>query len=289
MKATSGEVRESHVTEGFLEDVGAKYKQIYLKRREQVKIDRVITVIEGAIGITAFVVMWYTLSHTIMTNVPDPIMAAKAAIPLITDLRFYKGAANSFYQVIVGFLVACAIGIPLGLIMGWRRTLYDVFGPIVEILRPVPPVAWIPLAIIIFIKLEFSTPFIVFIGAFFPVVINSWLGAQSIDLSLYRAILCLGASPRQVFRHVVFPGALPYILAGMQIGMGVAWVCVVAAEMMGGKFGLGYLTWESYNLIRYPEIIICMASLGSMGYACSAAIRALSNKYLAWKKVYTAR
>lgn len=289
MKATTGEIRENLVTEGFLEDVGTKYKQIYLKRREQIKRDRAITVIEGAIGITAFVVIWYTFSHTIMSNVPDPIVTAKAAIPQITDPRFYKSTVYSFYRVIVGYLFACAIGIPLGLIMGWKRTLRDVFGPIVELLRPVPPVAWVPLAVIVFVKLELSILFITFIGAFFPVVLNSWLGAESIDLSLYRAILCLGASPRQVFRHVVFPGALPYIFAGMTLGMGIAWVCVVAAEMVGGQFGLGYLTWESYSLIRYPEIILCMVSLGIMGYACSATIRVLANKYLAWKKVYTAK
>jgi len=287
MKATKTGIREGVVTEVFSKDVRAKYEEIYARRRQKTNRETAIAVIEGAMGISAFIIAWYTFSHTIMRNVPDPIKVAKAAIPLIGDSWFYTSAIYSTYRVIAGFLLACAIGVPLGLIIGWRRTFRDILSPIVEILRPVPPVAWVPLAIIIFVKLELSMIYITFIGTFFAVTLNSWLGAESIDSSLYRAIQCLGASPLQEFRHVVLPGALPSIFSGMTLGMGVSWVCVVGAEMISGQYGLGYLTWASYNLIRYPEIVVAMISLAIMGSVCSAIIRALANKYLAWKKVYT--
>ena len=119
------------------------------------------------------------------------------------------------------------------------------------------------------------------------VTLNARLGAESIDPSLFRAAYCLGASPRQVFRHVVLPGALPAIFTGLALGIGISWETVVAAEMIAGQYGLGYLTWESYNLIRYPEVILSMVSIGVLGYICSALIRAAANKYLAWRKVYT--
>lgn len=289
MKANIDEIREGFVNKKLRDNVEAKYKEIYVRRQQQTKKDRIEKVTEGAIGISAFVVIWYIFSHAIVSNVPDPIAAAKAVIPVIIDPWFYKSAIYSTYRVLAGFLIASVFGIPLGLLMGWNRTISDIVSPVFELLRPVPPVAWVPLSIILFVKLELSMVYITFIGTFFVVTLNAKLGAESIDLSLYRAIQCLGASPRQTFQHVVLPGALPYIFAGLTLGMGISWLCVVAAEMIGGQYGLGNLTWQSYNLIRYPEIIVSMASLGIMGYACSAIIRALANKYLVWKKVYTVK
>jgi NitT/TauT family transport system permease protein len=147
-------------------------------------------------------------------------------------------------------------------------------------------VAWVPLSIIVFAQLEYSIVFITFTGAFFVVTLNARLGAESIDQSLFRAAWCLGANRHQVFRHVVLPGALPAIFTGLALGIGISWETVVAAEMIAGQYGLGYLTWESYNLIRYPEVILSMVSIGILGYICSAIIRAAANKYLAWRKVY---
>src|SRR5208283_197023 len=128
--------------------------------------------------------------------------------------------------------------------------------------------------------------FITFTGAFFVVTLNARLGVESIDQSLFKAAWCLGANPRQIFRHIVLPGALPAIFTGLALGIGISWETVVAAEMIAGQYGLGYLTWESYNLIRYPEVILSMTSIGVLGYICSAIIRSAANKYLAWRKVY---
>jgi NitT/TauT family transport system permease protein len=278
---------ENPVTQYFRKEIEAKYHEIYEGRRQLAKKHRTQYLIEGTIGIIAFLVAWYILAHTLMDKMPDPVVTITTVIPRIVEPWYYKSIFFSLYRVLMGFIVASAIAIPMGLLMGWNRIARDVFTPGFELLRPVPPVAWVPLSIIIFAQLEYSIVFITFTGAFFVVTLNARLGAESIDQSLFRAAWCLGASPRQIFRHVVLPGALPAIFTGLALGIGISWETVVAAEMIAGQYGLGYLTWESYNLIRYPEVILSMVSIGILGYICSAIIRYLASRYLSWRKVYT--
>lgn len=268
--------------------VEARYEEVYLKRKEQARKDGRRQLTLGLLGGAAFLLTWFVLSHTIMDKLPGPITTVVASSERIFDAWYYKSILYSLYRVLLGFIMASAVAIPLGLFMGWNRVCSDLSMPGFELLRPVPPVAWVPLSIIIFTQLEYSILFITFTGAFFVVTLNARLGVESIDRSLFRAAWCLGASPRQVFLHVVVPGALPAIFTGLALGIGISWETVVAAEMIAGQYGLGYLTWESYNLIRYPEVILSMVSIGILGYICSAIIRAAAGKYLAWRKVYSA-
>lgn len=285
-KANSAE--DGPITKRMRSAVEAKYEEIYYKRKIESGKSKRRKIVLGLLGGISFLITWYVLSHTVMTKVPDPIVTVVASSGRIFDEWYYKSIIYSVYRVLVGFVVASVLGVPLGLFMGWNRVCRDIFMPGFELLRPVPPVAWVPLAIIIFAQLEYSILFITFTGAFFVVTLNAKLGAESIDQSLIRAAWCLGASPRQIFRHVILPGALPAIFTGLALGIGISWVTVVAAEMIAGQYGLGYLTWESYNLIRYPEVILSMVSIGVLGYLCSAALRVAAGKYLAWRKVYTA-
>ncbi len=244
--------------------------------------------VTGILGGITFLFVWYMLSQTIIDNLPSPWVTLVQSIKTVSDPWYYKSVYYSLYRVLVGFCTASAIAIPLGLMMGWNRIVRDMTMPGFELFRSVPPVAWVPLSIIIFANMEYSIVFITFTGAFFVVTLNAKLGAESIDQSLFRAAWCLGANPRQVFRHILLPGALPSIFMGLALGIGIAWQTVVAAEMIAGQYGLGYLAWESYSLIRFPEVILAMASIGVLGYLCSAILRAIANKYLAWRKVYTA-
>jgi NitT/TauT family transport system permease protein len=287
VNGSKGEKKEGMITAHFRKSVQARYEEVYHARRVENKKRRTQQIILGLAGGLTFLIIWYVLTKTIMDKTPGPVQFVMVSIERIPDEWFYKSIYYSLYRVIVGFVVASAVAIPLGLMMGWNRLVSDFAMPAFETMRPVPPVAWVPLSIIIFAQLEYSILFITFTGAFFVVTLNARLGAESIDPSLFRAAWCLGASPRQVFRHVVLPGALPAIFVGLALGMGISWETVVAAEMIAGQYGLGYLTWESYNLIRYPEVILSMASIGVLGYICSALIRAAANKYLAWRKVYT--
>ncbi len=233
------------------------------------------------------VVVWYIMSHTVMVNVPDPIVTITGAFWALQQAYFYKSVVYSVYRVFTGFILGCAVGIPLGLLMGWNRVVRDFTFPPFETLRPMPPVSWVPLSILMFVEMEISIIYLPFLGTFFVVTLNAKLGAESIDESMFRAAKCLGASPLQIFRHVVLPGALPFIFTGLAIGMGMAWITIVAAEMISGTYGIGYMCWQSYNLIRYPEVILAMITIGLLGYGSSAIIRKLANKYLAWRAVYT--
>lgn len=280
--------KENFIMGHMRESVKARYREVYYKRNQEVKKQKKKQVITGILGGMTFILIWYVFSQTIMNKLPSPLETLIQSIKTVSDPWYYKSVYHSLFRVLVGFCTASAIAIPLGLMMGWNRIVRDMTMPGFELFRSVPPVAWVPLSIIIFAQMEYSIVFITFTGAFFVVALNAKLGAESIDPSLFRAAWCLGTNSRQIFRHILLPGSLPSIFMGLALGMGIAWQTVVAAEMIAGQYGLGYLAWESYSLIRFPEVILAMTSIGVLGYVCSAILRAIANKYLAWRRVYTA-
>ena len=282
------ESKENFIIDHMRQSVKEEYEKVYLRRTQEQKKLKKKQAVTGILGGITFVVVWHVLSQTIIDKLPSPWETVTQSVKTVLDPWYYKSVYHSLYRVIVGFCTASALGIPLGLMMGWNRIVRDMTMPGFELFRSVPPVAWVPLSIIIFAHMEYSMIFITFTGAFFVVTLNAKLGAESIDQSLFRAAWCLGGSPRQVFRHVLLPGSLPSIFMGLALGMGISWQTVVAAEMIAGQYGLGYLAWESYSLIRFPEVILAMASIGVLGYICSAILRSIAGKYLAWRKVYTA-
>jgi NitT/TauT family transport system permease protein len=158
-------------------------------------------------------------------------------------------------------------------VVGRSRRLGDLVMPSLEVLRPIPGVAWIPLAILMFPSAELSMVFITFMGAFFPILLSTIHGVESIDARLLVSARCLGARPLQLFREVVLPGSLPHVVTGLSIGMGTSWFCLVTAEMIAGQLGIGYYTWESYNLQRYPEIVVGMLLIGLLGMGSSVLLR----------------
>jgi NitT/TauT family transport system permease protein len=196
---------------------------------------------------------------------------------------YYADIWASVRRVLIAFTAALAIGIPLGLYMGWSRRFREYTFPLLELVRPIPILAWVPLAIITFHGSELPVLFLTFLAAFFATTLNTLLGVQSIDRDLLRAARCLGARPRDVFCDVVVPGALPYIFTGLQIAMGVAWFSLVAGEMIAGRHGLGYLINSSYTTTRYPTIVIAMITLGVVGFASSAAVRAVGNRLMTYR------
>jgi len=197
--------------------------------------------------------------------------------------EYYKHIGISLRRIAYAFLLATALGVPLGLFLGWSKTFREFIFPLFEVLRPIPILAWVPLAIIIFSGSETPVIFLTFLASFFATTLNTMLGVESIDESYSRAASCLGASRWQVFRHVVIPGAMPYIFTGLQISIGVAWFSLVAGEMVSGQYGLGYLINTSYMMIEYPKIIIGMITLGIVGFATSAMVRVLGDYLMQWR------
>ncbi|MEW5911584.1 MAG: ABC transporter permease [Thermodesulfobacteriota bacterium] len=197
---------------------------------------------------------------------------------------YYKHILFSTYRATTAFLLATLLGVPLGLIMGWSRKFYEYSFALVELIRPIPPLAWVPLAILLLPGDEPAVIFVTFLVAFFVTTLNTLLGVESIDESYFRAARCLGADRKHLLLDVVLPGAMPFIFTGLQISMGAAWFSLVAGEMIAAQFGLGFLIWDSYSLIQYPVIIIGMITLGIIGWASSAVVRSIGRKLMAWRE-----
>ena len=197
--------------------------------------------------------------------------------------EYYQHIGRSVWRVTQAFTLATVFGVPLGLLLGWSRRFRDYVFPLFELLRPIPVLAWVPLAIVMFVATESAVIYLAFLASFFATALNAMLGVESIDDSYVRAAECLGASRAQVFRHVILPGALPFIFTGLQISVGVAWFSLVAAEMVSGQYGLGYVINTSYSTVRYPTIIIGMITLGVVGYVTSAMVRVVGDLLMQWR------
>lgn len=197
--------------------------------------------------------------------------------------EYYLHIWVSTRRIAIAFFLATMIGVPLGLFLGWSPRFKQYVFPVFELLRPVPPLAWVPLAIVMFRGSETPVIFLTFLASFYATALNTMLGVESIDVSYIRAASCLGAKRWQVFRHVIIPGALPFIFTGLQISVGVAWFSLVAGEMVSGQYGLGYVINTSYTMVRYPTIVIGMITLGIVGYVTSATIRLIGTYMMKWR------
>ena len=208
----------------------------------------------------------------------DPVYGLSIYTPV-----YYAHIWSSLRRIGIAFALATALGVPVGLFLGWSTTFREYVFPVFELLRPIPILAWVPLAIIVFPGSETPVVFLTFLASFFATALNTQLGVRSIDPHYVLAAQCLGASRWQTFWHVVVPGALPFVFTGLQVSMGVAWFSLAAAEMVSGQFGLGYLINTSYTLVQYPTIVIGMLTLGLVGYATSALVRFAGNRLTRWR------
>ena len=197
--------------------------------------------------------------------------------------EYYQHIVASVRRVAIAFALATALGVPLGLFLGWSKAFREYVFPVFETLRPIPILAWVPLAILMFSGTETPVIFLTFLASFFATALNTMLGVESIDESYSRAARCLGASKWQVFREVIVPGAMPFVFTGLQISVGVAWFSLVAGEMVSGEFGLGYVINTSYTMVRYPTIVIGMITLGAVGYVTSALVRMVGDTMMQWR------
>ena len=217
-------------------------------------------------------------------NVPTPLVVASALLQHLHETKFYIHIAVSMKRIVLGFGLAAAAGILIGVLMGRSKVLRELIVPYIEILRPIPAVAWIPLAILMWPTEESSIIYITFLGALFPIVLNTVHGVEQTPDVLVRAAQSLGASRLHIFWHVVMPAALPSIATGLAIGMGVSWFSLLAGEIISGQYGIGYFTWNAYSLINYPDIIVGMLMIGALGTLSTLAVRKLTQPMLSWQR-----
>ncbi len=242
----------------------------------------------GIVAVIASIIFWEIcadLKVPVIGMIPAPSIVFKSFRNLVFESYYWRSWLVSFERVFLGFIIAQIIGIPLGLLMGMSRIFRGLTFPIIEVLRPIPPLAWVPIAVIFWPTAELSMIFVTFLGAFFTMVLNILGGVMSIDSRYIWAAESLGSSKRYIFRRIILPATLPSIFVGSTVGMGITWAVVVAAEMIASQSGLGYLTWKSYVAGDYPVIVIGMISMGIAGYFSSSLIRFLGARLMPWLKI----
>jgi NitT/TauT family transport system permease protein len=254
--------------------------------------------IQKAIAISipiAIVIAWQIASDLGLTNVamlPSPMKCLEAwhrwAFGQATlSLDSYSGTwganvINSLTRVIQGFALASALGISIGILIGWNRW-FAVFDSTIQVLRPIPITAWLPFSIALFGIKDASAIFLITLGAFYPIVVSATQGARRTNEQLVRAALMLGSSSFYLLRRVVIPSALPTIFVGLRLGVGVCWTAVVIAEMVSVKSGLGYVLWDAYYLGRMDIVIADMVSIGLLGFISDLLIVWVAARLIKWK------
>jgi NitT/TauT family transport system permease protein len=236
---------------------------------------------------------WLGHPLPILGVVPSSVSVAIAWAQLLRDPGYWQSWYLSFLRVVIGFSAASLIGIPFGLFLAINKTFRGIAFPVFELLRPIPPLAWVPASIIFWPTQELSIDFVIFLGAFYTIVLNVLGGARSIDIRLIQAARSMGASRWNIFRRIILPGVLPSICTGMEVGIGITWEVVIAAEMISGGGsggaassggGLGFFIWNSYIGGSYPDIIVGMFSIGIAGYLSSAAVRLVETRIAPWQR-----
>jgi len=230
-------------------------------------------------------VWWLAVAASGSVIFPAPWQVVTGAVELIEDGTLWQHIGASLLRVGAGFLLAVLVGVPLGLWMGWVRPAYDTLNPIFQMLRPISPIAWIPIAILWFGVGNASPIYLIFISSVFPMVVQTTVGVHTIEQRYLRAAENFGVSRTTLFSQVVFPAVLPQIITGMRIGLGVAWLVVVAAEMIALRSGLGYLIIDSRNAgNRYDLVIAAMIIIGLIGLLLDFAMRFLEGtKLVRWR------
>lgn len=207
---------------------------------------------------------------------PTPLATLGALIELIESKRLWGDVAASLFRVTWGFFLAAAIGIPIGLIAGWSTRAFESLNPIIQGLRPISPIAWIPIAILWFGIGDGAGVFLILYASFFPIAVGTMAAVRNISLVHQRSAMNFGLRGLDLFRRVVFPAALPQIITSLRLALGVAWLVIVAAEMVGMESGLGYLINDARNMgSRYDLVVATMIVIGLIGIVLDVLIRRL--------------
>ena len=234
---------------------------------------------------------WLGFSLPFIGLIPPPTAVVVAWAEVIPKIGYWESWYLSFKRVLTGFLSAMILGIPFGLLLAVNRYCREIFFPPFEVLRPIPPLAWVPASLIFWPTNELSIAFVTFLGAFFTIVINVLGGARNIDIRLLRVAQSMGATKWDMFWRIVLPASLPSIFTGATVGMGITWEVVLAAEMISGGGtqgggGLGFFIWNSYMGGSLEQIVVGMFSIGIAGYLSSSAIRWLGDHSMPWRRLF---
>lgn len=246
----------------------------------------------GVAGIALFFALWEAASLAklpFLRHVPAPHVVLQSVLETVQTPAYWSAVYISAKRVAIGYIIGVVLGVPIGLAFGVSRLFKDTFFPVFETLRPIPPLAWVPLSILFWPTMELTVVSVIFLGSFFTVVINVLGGVENLDIRYVRAAVSMGATPWQVFWKVVVPATSPSIFIGAAIAMGLTWEIVVAAEMVSsigaGQIGLGAMMWQAYVGGVIPLIITAMISIGLAGLLFSALVWQIGAYATRWRRL----
>ncbi|MFQ6394235.1 ABC transporter permease [Nocardia sp. KC 131] len=214
-------------------------------------------------------------------------------LPTVTDIvaefgrqfqknQYFVDIAQSLIRILTGFGLAAVIGVIAGIGLGRSGLLAAIFGPLTELARPIPAIALVPVAILLFPSDESGIVFITFTASLFPVLVSTRHAVRALPTIWEDALRTLGASRTDVLVRVVFPGILPGVFSGLSVGMGVAWICLISAEMISGRLGIGYRTWQAYTIVDYPAVFVGMITIGILGFCTSGIVELAGRRITRW-------
>ncbi len=242
----------------------------------------------GTVCVAGFLLLWELLVRSGASGFEGIPTIAEVSRSFwdkyLPSAKYWHSWLVSFERVGYGFIVAQLLGIPLGLLLGTRRLFHEIVYPVVELLRPIPPLAWVPLSILFWPTAELSIVFITFIGPFFIIVINVHDGVRGVRKEHLWLARSLGAKPGSIFRRIIVPSVIPSIAVGMTLGIAVTWNVVIAAEMIASDAGLGRLTWEGYVSHTGTTVIIGMISIGLAGYLSTLVVSYAERRMMPWQR-----
>ncbi|NUT92250.1 MAG: ABC transporter permease [Saccharothrix sp.] len=241
-----------------------------------------------AVSLAAGLALWQVLTATgarvwlRFDQLPTVVEVAERFVQQVQVSEYYQDLGSSLARIGLGFLLAAVFGTALGVVVARSRVLSDLLQPLLEVVRPIPAIALVPIAILLFPTDEQGIVFITFVAAFFPILVSTRHAVRALPTIWEDAIRTMGGSRWQVLVKVVLPGTLPGVFGGLSVGMGVSWICVISAEMISGQFGVGYRTWQAYTVVDYPGVIVGMVTIGLLGWLTSSAVELLGRRATRW-------
>ncbi|HJQ04418.1 MAG TPA: ABC transporter permease [Nocardioides sp.] len=223
------------------------------------------------------VVLWLRFNR-----LPGPVDVLDAFRVQLGTSLYYEDVVQSLVRILSGFAIASVLGVALGIVLARSQWASDILQPLLEIARPIPAIALVPVAILLFPTSEQGIVFITATAAFFPILVSTRHAVRALPVVWEEALLTMGASRLRVLWSVVLPGIVPGIFSGLSVGMGVAWICVISAEMISGDFGLGYRTWQAYTIVDYPHVLVGMLSIGAIGWVTSGCVELIGRRLTRW-------